>query len=113
MQQPRRERAPLVVGNRSKVVTVIPLPRPWLLASAMLIGSAVGLLAGVAFTVVVHARIRPDIAIALVVGIPSFIGLVTVVLSGRRWVTMVGAFILALAPGWFGVLVALRVASGA
>ena len=44
---------------------MIPLPRPWLLASAMLIGSAVGLLAGVAFTVVVHARIRPDVAIAL------------------------------------------------
>jgi hypothetical protein len=28
-------------------------------------------------------------------------------------VTMAGAFMLALAPGWFGVLVALRVASGA
>ena len=92
---------------------MIPLPRPWLLASAMLIGSAVGFVAGVAFTIVVHARIRPDVAIALVVGIPSVIGLVTILLSGRRWVTMVGAFILALAPGWFGVLVALRVASSA
>jgi hypothetical protein len=102
-----------VVGNRSKVVTVIPLPRPWLLASAMLIGCAVGLLAGVAFTVVVHARIRPDIVIALVVGLPGVIGLLTILLSGRRWVTMAGAFILALAPGWFGVLVAIRVASGA
>jgi hypothetical protein len=79
----------------------------------MLIGSAVGSLAGVAFTVVVHARIRPDIAIASVVGIPSVIGLLTIVLSGRRWVTTAGAFILALGPGWFGVLVALRVASGA
>jgi hypothetical protein len=91
---------------------VIPLPRPWLLASALLIGSAVGLLAGVAFTVVVHARIRPDIAIAAVVGIPSVIGLLTIVLSGRRWVTLAGAFILALAPGWFAALVALRVAAG-
>ncbi|HUH72525.1 MAG TPA: putative holin [Mycobacterium sp.] len=91
---------------------MIPLPRPWLLASAMLIGCAVGLLAGVAFAVVVHARIRPDIAIALVVGIPSGIGLLTILFSGRRWVTMVGAFILALAPGWFGVLVVLQVASG-
>ncbi len=91
---------------------MIPLPRPWLLASAMLIGSAVGLLAGVAFTVVVHARMRPDLVIALVVGIPSLIGLLTILLSGRRWVTMVGAFILALAPGWFGALVALQVASG-
>jgi hypothetical protein len=40
------------------------------------------------------------------------IGLLTIVLSGRRWVTMSGAFILALAPGWFGALVALRVAAG-
>ena len=90
---------------------MIPLPRPWLLASAMLIGSAVGLLAGVALAGV-HARIRPDVAIALVVGIPSVIGLLTILLSGRRWVTMAGAFLLALAPGWFGALVALRVASG-
>ena len=92
---------------------MIPLPRPWLLASAMLIGGAVGFLAGVAFTVAAHARIRPDVAIALVVGIPTVIGLLTILFSGRRWVTMVGAFILALAPGWFGVLVALRAASGA
>jgi Putative holin len=91
---------------------VIPLPRPWLLASAMLIGCAVGLLAGVGFAVAVHARIRPDIAIALVVGIPTVTGLLTVLFSGRRWVTVVGAFVLSLAPGWFGVLCALRVASG-
>jgi Putative holin len=90
---------------------VIPLPRAWLLASAMLIGSAVGLLAGVGSTVLVHARIRPDVVIALVVGIPTMIGLLVILLSGRRWVTMLGAFILALAPGWFGVLVAIQVAS--
>ena len=92
---------------------MIPLPRAWLLASALLIGSAVGQLAGVASSVLVHGRFRPDVAIALAVGIPSVIGLLVVLLSGRRWVTMLGAFILALAPGWFGVLVALRVASGA
>jgi hypothetical protein len=91
---------------------VIPLPRPWLLAAAMLIGSAVGLLAGVAFRVVIHARVHPDVAIALVVGIPSVIGLTTVLLSGRRWVTTLGAFVLAVGPGWFGVLTALRVTSG-
>jgi hypothetical protein len=90
---------------------VIPLPRAWLLASAMLIGSAVGLLTGVGSTVLVHARIRPDVVIALVVGIPSMIGLLVILLSGRRWVTMLGAFILALAPGWFGVLVAIQVTS--
>ena len=90
---------------------MIPLPRPWLLASALLIGSAVGLLAGVGSTVLVHERIRPDIVIALVVGIPSVTGLLLILFSGRRWVTMLGAFILALAPGWFGVLVAIQVAS--
>ncbi|MCW2551212.1 MAG: hypothetical protein JWR78_993 [Mycobacterium sp.] len=91
--------------------TVIPLPRPWLLASAMLIGGAVGMLAGVAYTVVGHSGFRPEAALALVVGFPSVIGLITILFSGRRWVTMVGAFILALAPGWFGVLVALEVTS--
>lgn len=77
----------------------------------MLVGNAIGLLAGVACGVLVHARIRPDIVIAMVVGIPSAIGLLVILFSGRRWVTMLGAFILALAPGWFGVLVAIQVAS--
>ncbi|WP_077086473.1 putative holin [Mycobacterium rhizamassiliense] len=92
---------------------MIPLPRPWLLASAMLVGTAVGLLAGVAGTVLVHARVRPDIVIALVAGLPSIFGLLTILFSGRRWVTALGAFILALGPGWFGVLVAIQVTSGA
>jgi hypothetical protein len=82
-----------------------------LLSGAMLIGSAVGLLAGVAFSVM-HARIRPDVAVTLVVGIPAVLGLTTVLFSGRRWVTALGAFILAVGPGWFGVLAALRVTSG-
>jgi hypothetical protein len=77
----------------------------------MLVGAAVGFLAGVGCTVM-HASVRPVIAIALVVGIPSLVGVVTILFSGRRWVTMLGAFVLALAPGWFGVLVALRVAAG-
>ncbi|SOJ53183.1 hypothetical protein MSIMFB_00684 [Mycobacterium simulans] len=91
---------------------MIPLPRSWLLTSAMLVGNAVGALAGVAATVLVHARVRPDVVIALVVGIPSAIGLLVILLSGRRWVTTMGAFILALAPGWLGVLVAIQVVSG-
>jgi len=78
----------------------------------MLTGSAVGLLAGVASIVLFHGRIRPDVAIGLVVGIPSVIAVVAILLSGRRWVTMLGAFLLAVAPGWFGALVALRVVSG-
>lgn len=91
---------------------MIPLPRPWLLAGAMLIGSAVGLLAGVAFSAVFPTRVQPEFAVALVVGIPSVIGLPTILFSGRRWVTTAGAFVLALAPGWFGVLVALRMTHG-
>ncbi|OBI85003.1 putative holin [Mycobacterium sp. 1245805.9] len=89
---------------------MIPLPRPWQLAGAMLIGCAVGFLAGLGLTVLVHARIRPDVVIAAVVGLPAGLGLLTVLFSGRRWVTALGAFILSLGPGWFGVLVALRVA---
>ncbi|OBG92307.1 hypothetical protein A5697_07625 [Mycobacterium sp. E3251] len=75
----------------------------------MLIGAAVGLLAGVGFAGTVHGSIRPAFALAFVVGIPSAAGLLTVLFSGRRWVTMLGAFVMAVAPGWFGVLVALQV----
>jgi hypothetical protein len=78
----------------------------------MLIGSTVGQLAGVACILLIHPRVRPDVVIALVLGIPSVVGLLVILLSGRRWATMLGAFILALAPGWFGVLVAIQVAPG-
>jgi hypothetical protein len=88
---------------------VIPLPRTWLLTSAMLVGVAAGLVAGTAATLLVHARIRPDVVIALVVGIPSAIGLLVILLSRRRWIMALGAFILAMAPGWFGVLVLVEV----
>ena len=90
---------------------MIPLPRPRLLAAATLIGAAVGLLLGVGCAVAVHPSIRPAFALASVVGIPSAAGLVTILFSGRRWVTMLGAFLLSVAPGWFGVLVALQVTS--
>lgn len=75
----------------------------------MLVGIAAGQLTGVAMTLMVHARMRPDIVIALVVGIPTVLGLSVILLSARRWVTMLGAFFLALAPGWLGVLVAVQV----
>lgn len=78
----------------------------------MLIGAAVGLLAGVGLVAMAHASVRPILAIGSVVGIPSAIGLTLTLFSGRRWVTMLGAFALAVAPGWFGVLVALQVTSG-
>jgi hypothetical protein len=92
---------------------VIPLPRAWLLTSAMLVGIAVGLLAGIGATLLVHARIRPDVVIALVVGVPSAIGLLLILFSRRRWISTLGAFILAMAPGWFGVLVMIQVVFGA
>jgi hypothetical protein len=88
---------------------VIPLPRPWLLTSAMLLGVAVGLLGGVAALTVEHARMRPDIAIALVVGFPSAVGLLVILMARRRWLTALGAFVLALAPGYFGVLALVEV----
>jgi hypothetical protein len=91
---------------------VIPLPRAWLLTGAMLVGVAVGQLAGVAAAVLVHTQLRPELVIALVVGVPSVIGMSAILFSGRRWVTLLGAFLIALAPGWFGVLVALQVVRG-
>jgi hypothetical protein len=79
----------------------------------MLVGTAVGVIACVALSLLVKATIRPDVVIALVVGVPSAIGMLLILLSGRRWVTTLGAFILAIAPGWFGVLVAIQVVHGA
>jgi hypothetical protein len=38
--------------------------------------------------------------------------MLTILLSSKRWVTALGAFILAIAPGWFGALAAIQVASG-
>jgi len=79
----------------------------------MLVGIAVGQIAGIAATLLVDATIRPDVVIALVVGIPSAIGMLLILFSGRRWVTVLGAFILAIAPGWLGVLVTIQVVHGA
>jgi hypothetical protein len=92
---------------------VIALPRAWLLASAMLVGLAVGQIAGIAATLLVKATIRPDIVVALVVAASSAIGMLLILFSGRRWVTTFGAFILAIAPGWLGVLVTIQVVYGA
>lgn len=84
-----------------------------MLTSALLIGTAVGLLLGIGLTLLVSAKIRPDVAIALVVGVPGSIGMLTILFSRTRWLTAVGAFIIAIAPGWFGVLVAIQSVNGA
>jgi hypothetical protein len=80
-----------------------------MLTGAMLLGVATGLLGGAAALTVEHAHMRPDVAIALVVGFPSAVGLLVVLLARRRWLTALGAFIVALAPGWFGVLALVEV----
>ena len=90
---------------------VIPLPRARLLTSVMLVGAAAGLLAGIASTWLITAAIRPDVVIALVVGVPGAAGMLMILFSTRRWVTTAGAFLVAMAPGWFGVLVAIQAVS--
>ena len=92
---------------------MIPLPRNWLLTSVMLVGVAVGLVAGTAAAVLVTTRIRPDVVVGLVVGFPTVIGLLVLLLSGRRWLTALGVFILSLTPGWFGVLAVIEVTTPA
>ena len=78
----------------------------------MLIGVAVGLMAGIASNLLVTATVRADVVVAVVVGVPSTVGLLLVLLSGRRWATTAGVFVLSLAPGWFCALVAVAAVSG-
>jgi len=91
---------------------VIPLPRAWLLTAMLLLGVAAGQVAAVTAKLAVDAAVRPDVVVALVVGIPSVLGLLLIGLSGRRWVTALGAFVLAVAPGWLSVLLLVQVVSG-
>jgi hypothetical protein len=107
----RRSRSAVVAGPARIVLRVIPLPRAWLLTSALLVGCVTGLVAAVVTTVLVKASIRPDFVVALVVGVPGSVGMLTILLSGRRWLTTVGAFIVAMAPGWLGTLVLIQVVS--
>ncbi len=100
-------------ARRRTVVTVIPLPRAWQLTGAMLIGAAVGVVLGVLATLQVQASLRPDAVIALVLGVPTVLGLLFILTASRRWMTVVGAFTLAIAPGWFAVLVLIQVVHGA
>ena len=91
---------------------MIPLPRAWLLTSALLLGCVAGQISAVVAKMMVDATVRPDLVVALVIGIPSVIGLLLVLCSGRRWITAAGAFVLAMAPGWLSVLLLLQVVSG-
>ena len=91
---------------------MIPLPRAWLLTSALLLGCVSGQIVAVVAKLMVDSTIRPDLVVALVVGLPSLIGLALILSSGRRWVTTLGAFVLAMAPGWLSVLLLIQVVSG-
>ncbi len=78
----------------------------------MLIGAAVGIALGVLATLLITASPRPDAVIALVLGVPTVLGLALILTSSTRWVTALGAFILSIAPGWFAVLVLIQVVHG-
>ena len=91
---------------------MIPLPQAWLLTSALLLGCVAGQSAAIVAKLLVDGNIRPDLVVALVVAVPSLTGILLVLASGRRWVTAVGAFILAMAPCWLSVLLLIQVASG-
>jgi len=77
----------------------------------MLVGTAVGMVAAIAATLLVDGTIRPDVVVALVIGIPCGLGILLILLSAKRWMTTLGAFLLAVGPGWFGVLVAIQAVS--
>lgn len=79
----------------------------------MLLGTAVGVVAAAAARLLVPVHLRPDVVIALALWVPSAAGLLLILISTRRWITTTGGFLLALAPGWFGVLVLGQVMSGA
>jgi Putative holin len=79
----------------------------------MLVGSAVGFVLGVTATLLIRADIRPDGVMAAVLGLPTVLGIALIVSSSSRWVTALGAFTLAIAPGWFAVLVLNQVVYGA
>lgn len=77
----------------------------------MLLGAAAGVVAGVLATLVVTVTVRPDIAIGLVLVVPTALGAALLMVSSSRTVTALGAFCLAFAPGWFAVLVLTQVVS--
>ena len=62
----------------------------WQLTSALLLGVVAGQIAAVVAKLALHATMRPDVVVALVVGIPGILGMLMVLASARRWVTALG-----------------------
>lgn len=91
---------------------MIPLPRAQVTASAIVLGIAAGLCAGMAGSFIPHDPVRPDLVIGLIVAIPSLLGVLILIVSTRKWMTTLAAFVLAIAPGWFGILALIQVVRG-
>lgn len=95
---------------------MIPLPRASVLAGVMLVGVALGVMGALLAAGEVTTTLKPATpiitVIALAVGIPSVLGTLTILLSGRRWATAVGALVVAIGPGCLGALTAIQVAAG-
>ncbi len=91
---------------------MIPLPRASVLAGVMLIGVALGVTGALLAAAEITTTLKPAAVIALAVGIPSLLGTLTILVSGRRWATAVGALVVATGPGCLGALTAIQVAAG-
>lgn len=75
----------------------------------MLVGAAAGVVAGVAALAFLTVSVPAQAAIALVLAVPTVLGLALVLFVGRRWATAAGAVLLAFGPAWFAVLIAAQV----
>ncbi|MEH3139045.1 MAG: hypothetical protein PGN37_02490 [Mycobacterium kyogaense] len=91
---------------------MIPLPRASVLAAVMMLGVALGVTGALLIAGEVTTTLKPATVIALAVGIPSLLGTLTILVSGRRWTTAVGALVVAIGPGCLGALTAVQVAAG-
>lgn len=91
---------------------MIPLPRASVLAGVMLVGVTLGVAGALLAAGELTTTIRPAAVIALAVGIPSVLGTLTILMSGRRWTTAVGALVVAIGPGCLAALTAVQVAAG-
>ncbi|MEW5809485.1 MAG: putative holin [Actinomycetota bacterium] len=91
---------------------MIPLPRASVLAGVMLIGVTLGITGALLVAGEITTSIRPAAVVALAVGIPSLLGTLTILMSGRQWTTAVGAMVVAVGPGCLGALTAMQVSAG-
>ncbi|MFN8032972.1 MAG: putative holin [Mycobacterium sp.] len=77
----------------------------------MLVGCAAGLVAAVVTTVLVKASIRPDLVVALVVGVPGAVGMLAILLNVAES-PRPGCVHPGHGPSWPAELVLIQVVSG-